>query len=239
MLLHRLLIVISLLALPLASRADIAIHTTRLVHQGSERMVSQRIWNQGDKPSLIQAWIDDGDREQPASARGLPFFATPPLFQLEPGLNRDVSVRLVDARALPTDREALYWLNILDLPASEKAADRLNIAYAVRWRIKLFHRPAGLAGTPAAAPAQLAWRRQEGEEGTRLLARNDSPYHVSLQSMSVDGKDIDLPVDNAVIRPYSEWSLPMAGPLRAGRTPLKMVWLDDTGKAQDLEAQID
>ncbi|KAG1544783.1 hypothetical protein G6F50_013828 [Rhizopus delemar] len=187
-----------LLALSFISRADIAIQATRLVHQGSERMVVQRIWNQGEVASMIQSWIDTGQGNDSPQADRLPFFVTPPLFQLEPGRNRDISVRLVDAASLPRDRESLYWLNILDLPASKKTADAMNISYAVRWRVKLFHRPAGLAGAAEAAPAQLAWRMQKGEAGVvQLRAQNDTPYHINLRELSVGDAEIELDPDSA------------------------------------------
>ncbi|WP_080357252.1 fimbrial biogenesis chaperone [Stenotrophomonas maltophilia] len=239
MLLHRALVVLGLLALSFTSRADIAIQATRLVHQGSDRMVVQRVWNQGDKPSMIQSWTDGGDINRSLEARGrLPFFVTPPLFQLEPGRNHDISVRLVDATALPADRESLYWLNILDLPASERAHDTMNIAYAVRWRVKLFHRPAGLQGTPDAAPAQLAWSMHDGGSGmTQLRARNDSPYHVSLRELSVADASIDLLPDSAVILPFSEWSIDMPESLapKEGMS-VSVVWLDDKAESHTLAA---
>ncbi|HFF3759471.1 molecular chaperone [Stenotrophomonas forensis] len=240
MLLHRVLAVLALLALPLASRADVAIQSTRLVHQGSERMVVQRIWNQGDKPSMIQTWIDKGDGDQSLQAGGrLPFFVTPPLFQLEPGRNRDISVRLVDAALLPGDRETLYWLNVLDLPATEKAADVMNIAYAVRWRVKLFHRPAGLAGVADAAPAQLAWRMQKGEaESAQLLAHNDTPYHVNLRELSVGDAQIELEPDSAVIAPFSEWTVQVPESAARQRAVVKVLWLDDKGEGQSLQANV-
>ncbi len=234
---YRLLAAAGLLALPLVSRADIAIQSTRLIHHAGERMVAQRVWNQGDAPSMIQAWIDSGNRDEPLEAGHLPFFVTPPLFQLEPGRNRDISVRLVDAKALPGDRESLYWLNVLDLPAAERAADTMNIAYAVRWRVKLFHRPGGLRGSPDEAASQLAWRLQNGGAATtHLRAHNSTPYHVSLRELSVEGAPLELLPDRAVIAPFSDWSIEL--PPGIGRRPVavNVVWLDDQAQEHTLEA---
>ncbi|MFV1845329.1 molecular chaperone [Stenotrophomonas maltophilia] len=240
MMFHRALVVLGLLALPFASRADIAIQATRLVHQGSDRMVVQRVWNQGDRPSMIQSWIDSGDSTQSLEAHGrLPFFVTPPLFQLEPGRNRDISVRLVDAAALPRDRETLYWLNVLDLPASENVHDTLNIAYAVRWRVKLFHRPAGLAGAADAAPAQLVWRIEMGEAGSaQLRTQNDTPYHINLRELSVGDAQIELEPDSALIAPFSDWTVQVPGPAARTGAVVKVLWLDDKGEGQSLQAKV-
>jgi len=239
MLLYRIVFAMGLLALSFISRADIAIQATRLVHQGSERMVVQRIWNQGEVASMIQSWIDTGQGNDSPQADRLPFFVTPPLFQLEPGRNRDISVRLVDAASLPRDRESLYWLNILDLPASKKTGDAMNISYAVRWRVKLFHRPAGLAGAAEAAPAQLAWRMQKGEAGVvQLRAQNDTPYHINLRELSVGDAEIELDPDSAVIAPFSEWTVGIPEPAARKGAVVKVLWLDDKGEGQSLQANV-
>lgn len=228
------LVAMILLAVPLACRADIAVHLTRLIHERDERMVVERIWNKGDKPSVIQAWIDDGDRTLSVNARP-PFFATPPLFPLEPGRNRDISVRLVDAASLPSDRESLYWLNVLDLPATPKGNADSNISYAVRWRIKLFHRPAGLQGSVAEAASALRWQFRRTPSGVSLVAHNDALYHVSLRSIEVGGRTIDLPADDAVIAPLGEWSVEVPMPANKANILLKGVWLDDEAEGHDFE----
>lgn len=231
----RIIGVLVLLMLPWVCRADIAVHVTRLIHQGDERMVVERIWNKGDRPSLIQAWIDEGDREQSVSGTRPPFFATPPLFQLEPGRNRDISVRLVDAASLPSDRESLYWLNILDLPATAKSDGSTDISYAVRWRIKLFHRPTGLSGSSADAVSGLRWAVRRSGDRVVLVAQNDAPYHVSLRELQLGGDALELPVTSAVIAPLAEWSMEIPAPKGPDGLRLKGVWLDDGAEGHDFE----
>jgi chaperone protein EcpD len=62
---------------------------------------------------------------------------------------------------VPQDRESVFWLNVLEIPP--KPVGKANhIQLTVRSRLKLFYRPAGLAGSPKAAVAQLRWRLVRG-----------------------------------------------------------------------------
>ena len=79
---------------------------------------------------------------------------------------------------LPTDRESVFWLNVLDVPPSPDNADSGDQNYlqvAFRSRLKLFYRPQGLKGVANDAPA-LRWTRT----GDRLRVENPSPFHVTL-----------------------------------------------------------
>ncbi len=57
------------------------------------------------------------------------------------------SWRLVfNGSRLPQDRESLFWFNLLDIPPEPKNGKTDNyLQLAIRSRIKLFYRPAGVA----------------------------------------------------------------------------------------------
>ncbi|MCC3264159.1 fimbria/pilus periplasmic chaperone, partial [Paenibacillus polymyxa] len=74
------------------------------------------------------------------------FIITPPLFKLSPTKNN--VLRIVNTSdALPQDRESVYWVNVKSIPARSEDAENKNVLQiAVRTRLKLFYRPAGLKG---------------------------------------------------------------------------------------------
>ena len=80
--------------------------------------------------------------------------------------------------ALPQDRESVFWLNILEVPAKAKDVNedqsKLNIAF--RTRIKLFYRPNDLPGTATQAMENLHW----SIKGNGVNVTNSSKYYVSL-----------------------------------------------------------
>ena len=61
---------------------------------------------------------------------------------------------------LPTDRESVFWLNILDvppMPVTKNADDANYMQLAIRSRMKLFYRPSGLPGSPFTAADKVTW----------------------------------------------------------------------------------
>lgn len=80
-----------------------------------------------------------------------------------------------------TDKESVFWLNVLEIPAKVAVADDQNILQmAFRSRIKVFHRPANLPGTPTAAIEAMQWKVvPDPKGGYALQAFNPTAFHVS------------------------------------------------------------
>ena len=90
---------------------------------------------------------------------------------------------------VPTDRESVYWLNVLDIPPkADAAADANVLQLAYRTRIKVFVRPAELPGKPEDAPAQLSWKiaAAPNGKGQALSVSNPTPYYVSFSEVDVE-----------------------------------------------------
>jgi len=173
-----------------ATLADIVISGTRVIYPQSAKDVTVKMENRGNKPLLVQTWLDDGrDTTNPQALR-LPFIVTPPVSRVDPAKGQTVRITYL-GQPLPTDRETLFWFNVLEVPPKAKAADEQSmLQLAFRTRIKLFYRPDGLQGDPAVAAGQLKWSQQN----STLTARNDSPYYVSLAKIdaSVGGKKVAI-----------------------------------------------
>lgn len=234
-------VVVTLATTVPAARADLRVGATRVVqHAADPAPASVRIRNIGTRPSLVQAWIDEGDAHGDAPIEQLrtAYIVTPPVFRLDEGHTRDVQVRAADTRALPADRESLLWINLLDLPTRSGKDAPLDIA--MRWRLKLFHRPAGLPGSAIDAPAQLQWRLQTKAGQTQLRADNPSPYYVSLAEVSLGTARVALEADRAQIPPRGSWvvDVPAAAAAAAGLPALRFVWLDDDGLDHEAQAEI-
>lgn len=228
-----------LLGIAFPAMADLTVAASRVVHQAGSSSTPVRIRNTGDAPVLIQSWVDGGEVDaQPAQLR-TPLVATPPLFRLNPGGRRDIYVRAAEPAGLPQDRESLLWLNILDVPA-RKADEAAVVEQAVRWRLKLFHRPEGLPGKPDAAIKSLQWTITRSEDGgMELRARNPSAYHVSLRTLAVGKRELAVSTADAVIPPYGEWKhLLDAGQLPLPPQPtLQITWIDGEGRHHPWSAQ--
>ncbi|VWD43949.1 MULTISPECIES: molecular chaperone [Burkholderia] len=178
---------IALLAGAGAAQASVVIGGTRVVYPEKEREVTVKLTNEGDRPSLVQAWIDDGNPSALPDDSKVPFMLTPPLFRLDP--KKGQSLRLIYTKEpLAQDKETLYWLNVLDVPpqaADDPDAPNL-LQLAFRSRIKLFFRPAALQGVADESAEKVTWNfAPKAGGGYALEASNPTPYHVTFTRLTV------------------------------------------------------
>ncbi|MBB1202745.1 molecular chaperone [Enterobacteriaceae bacterium 89] len=202
------------------------LNQTRLIVTDKAREVSFSVVNEGDTPVLMQLWSDrDTVLARPETIK-MPFVITPPVFRLEGQKSRAVRLQLLgDNRELPADRESLFWLNALEVPPKPQAKAGSNLLQmAFRTRIKLFYRPAAIAGaTSEGAVKQL--RATKTAQGLQL--ENPSPLHISLLSLTLaNGKTLTALPDDGMIAPFSHMEVhePYA-------EPSAVTWIDDYGVA--------
>lgn len=221
-----------------AARADIGVEHTRVVYKAGQSATNTRIWNKGQQTSLVQAWIDDGDDSAAPESLKVPFVVAPSVFRLEPGRSRDIVLRAIGGNSLPADRESVFWLNVLDVPARVPGAGGVSLDYAVRWRAKLFYRPSGLPGRADDAAGSLHWSiREEADGGLHLIAHNPTPFHVSLDAVVLAERKLRPSAGGNLVHPLGEWSMPLEPADHGAKrvTSLQATWLDDAGKPHSRE----
>lgn len=124
--------------------ASMVIDGTRIIFPATKR--DRRPGHQyGETPSLTQVWVDDGRVQNQPEKDAAPFIVLPPIVRIEPGKGQSWRTVFNGSR-LPQDRESLFWFNLLDIPPEPKNGKTDNyLQLAIRSRIKLFYRPAGVA----------------------------------------------------------------------------------------------
>jgi chaperone protein EcpD len=170
-----------------SSLASVVISGTRVIYPSDAKEVSVKLNNVGPSPVLIQSWIDTGDVTAKPAAIQVPFVLTPPMNRVEPSKGQTLRISYTGG-ALPMDRESVFWLNVLEVPAKKVAKAEENLLQmAFRSRIKLFYRPVGLVGNANDAVKAVTW----SAKGNSLQAINPTPYHVSFASIKVNGKTVE------------------------------------------------
>ena len=201
-------LLIACVAFP-AAQANVLVGGTRVILPAKEGEVTVRLTNDNDRPALVQAWIDRGDAKATPDTVDTPFLVTPPMFRMEPG--RDQSLRILYTKEpLPADRESLFWLNVLEVPpkpADMEAASTNYLQLALRSRLKLFYRPQNLAGDPATAPEQLAFRAGAAGE---LVVSNPTPYYITLYKLTVAEGGRTFEAETGMVEPMGELRLRVA-----------------------------
>jgi chaperone protein EcpD len=186
--------------------ASVVINSTRIVYPQNDKEITVRLESKSPAPVLVQAWLDDGDRDSTPALAGMPFVATPPILRMDPGKQQVVRVAYT-GETLPSTQESLFWFNLLEVPSQSPGASRSNqLQLAFRSRIKLFFRPPGLPYGVEAAPGKLEWRSLATEHGQALEVYNPTPYHVTFDQVDLQvagqrhtRKPAALEVENMVI----------------------------------------
>lgn len=183
--------------------AGIVITGTRVIYPATEREVMVKIDNRGNKPVLAQSWVDDGDLDASPETARAPFTLTPPINRINAGKGQTLRL-MYTGESLPTDKESVFWLNVLEVPPQSKNKQN-QLEMAFRSRIKIFYRPAGLAGNANQAGQSVTWKKVNGGvEGT-----NPTPYYVSLANIAED-KEGKQPVSKGgMIAPGGKTVFPM------------------------------
>lgn len=218
----------------LPAPASVIVNGTRVIYNGGEREVAVRLTNTGTLPVLVQSWTDNGDMNAPPDSIRTPFTLTPPVNRINADKSQTLRINYTGSPALAQDRESVYWLNVLEVPARKKNEKDNRLQVAFRTRIKLFFRPAALADRAKAneAAKHLTW----SVAGSTLTATNASPYFVSLVSVSVKGAGKRGSIEGEMVPPkgYQTFTLP-AGVRAGGGTALTCEYLNDWGALRQID----
>jgi chaperone protein EcpD len=212
--------------------AGIALDSTRLVYLSTAKSVDLTLSNMLPGASRYLAWVDDGDPATLPENASADFFVFPASGMLLQGRKQTVRLMFNGAKR-PTDREAVYFLNVLELP--QKATPKEGqgaIAIANRTRIKIFMRPADLTADPADSAKKLVWEAQAASDAPVFRAKNASPYFVSMRSVKLmqGGTELtDLGI--SMVPPWGELEFRVDSQRAdwAGATAVKYVYVNDYG----------
>ena len=205
--------------------AGIVMTGTRVIYPAEAREKSVQLRNADARPYIVQMQTDSGT---PGDARTADdFIITPPIFRMEPHSGQSVRLRYV-GKALPQDRESLFYLSFTQLPAvkaDEQGGNQLILA--VTNRVKVFWRPRGLSAGADAVAQGLTFSLSGGN----VRVSNPSGLFATVRraSLVVNGREVRL-AESVMVAPKSaaEWrpSAPVSS-LRGAR--LRLVLVNDYG----------
>ncbi|HBO7420752.1 MULTISPECIES: fimbrial biogenesis chaperone [Pseudomonas aeruginosa group] len=195
--------------------AGITLGGTRVVIQAPAKEASILVKNQAAEDIMIQSWMEP---ESGSGIQDVPFAITPPLSRL--GANKQQNLRILfQGQGLPSDRESVFRLSVQEIPQKAKGENTLQIA--LRQRIKVFYRPAGLPAVED-APKNLKWRlvRQDGK--ALLEVTNDSPFHISFVAVKLKSGSKSYEAMADMIAPKSSQKLVLKDAVPSAATGLSV-----------------
>lgn len=207
------------------AHAGISLSSTRLIYDGTRQEVSIIVRNT-DADVLVQAWLETDTENDTGD---LPFAITPTLSKLAPRQQQLLRIMYAGTSDLPLDQESLFWLNAQEIPAASEQQDTLQ--FAVLHRIKMFFRPANLAGAPNDAPTTLEWTVESQEGKPVMVVHNPSAYYVTLVPIAPEQAVSQETLSNTVmIAPGTRVALAPSDPTQK-KDAMKLVFnsLNDYG----------
>ncbi len=207
--------------------ASISLNATRIVFDGDHKEANITVRN-GNQDVLIQSWVDMND----SSGSRAPFAVTPPLARVFAKEQQLLRI-LYEGTGMPTDRESVVWLNVQEIPKASETENTLQLA--IRQRIKIFYRPAGLTGSALQAPAQLEWSLVKHGAQTLLRVKNPTLYHVSMADVKVQAQ---LASDSTMVAPGEEKQFPLKAAPAPGPVQLTFSSINDYGAQNHYSAAL-
>lgn len=218
---------ISLLALLCSFNSyanNIIVNGTRFIYPESVSEITVHMTNTGKTPSLAQVWLDEGDSQALPEAINTPFIISPPIVRVDGGNGQSIRIKKV-ADHIITDRESLWWLNILDIPSVDKTKVVGNsgvLSLVIRSRFKFFLRPEGL-GERAGAENKL--KLQLNHRGLTLI--NPTPFFLTVSDIRTLS-DKGILEDSVMIDPKSNKEVQIKYKVNEGE-PLLLQTVNDYG----------
>ncbi|MFC0308374.1 fimbria/pilus periplasmic chaperone [Gallibacterium trehalosifermentans] len=223
-----------------ASQASIVITGTRVIYPSTQKNVNVQLTNAGDRPSLMQTWIDDGDANASPEQIKTPFLITPPISRIDAKKGQSLRITYT-GEPLPQDRESIFYLNVLDIPPKPKMNAEENQNYlqiAIRSRIKLFFRPEKLAMLSHEAYDKVRWSVKQEQGKSVIEVDNPTPYFITYNRISVkQGSKVVEAKNSDMVAPYSKAHYVLSSAM-SNKGEVNWIVVNDYGALQTGSSQL-
>ncbi|WP_337262260.1 MULTISPECIES: fimbrial biogenesis chaperone [unclassified Serratia (in: enterobacteria)] len=169
---------------------NIIVNGTRFIFPSNEKEITIQLNNTADRPAVAQVWLDRGDARETPDNISVPFIIIPPISRVDGKSGQTLRVRLPNRNGMLSDREQLWWLNLLEIPPTPTSAQmhgNNTLQLAIRSRFKFIYRPTGL-GDRDAAPELLVLSKQ----GEDLAINNPTPFYITITRILQAGNKLLL-----------------------------------------------
>lgn len=208
-----------------SASASVIMTGTRVIFTSgiTEKVVQFK--NPDPQPFVVQLKITNENNEPDNNA---PFTLVPPVFRMEPDSGHSVRLIANGAKALPQDKESIFYLNFTQLPAQKASQQNDNqLVVAVTSRVKIFYRPATLTGSAGDASKSLKFSLQEGN----VIVNNPTGFYITVrQADLITGKTAISLAKSVMIPPKSsvQWHAAKKITTLNGAS-LKLILVNDYG----------
>lgn len=203
----RMTVLFTLLLLSQTAQSAFVLNSTRYIYTEANNSIPIEVSNKSERKygGQVSVYLDGTESDQITTETPV-VLPSPPVFKSGPNSKQRINLRMINKEALPTDRESLFWLNVLEIPMSTRAsgASGNSIALAMNIKVKLLYRPDAISEQRQDAESQIFYRASDN----KLTIVNKSPFYFAISQLEIDGKSI-YPTDEVTrsnlqkLSPYS------------------------------------
>lgn len=168
-----------------ANANNIIVNGTRFIYPGNEKEITVQLSNTAERPALAQAWLDNGNPDATPDTITTPFIISPPISRVDAKSGQTLRIKLGSRVGLSTNKETLWWLNILEIPPVVKGPRNEGdnvLQLAIRSRFKFIYRPSGLGNRDTAAESISI-----STIGNKIKIKNPTPFYLTVSKISREG----------------------------------------------------
>ncbi|TCW20768.1 fimbria/pilus periplasmic chaperone [Vibrio crassostreae] len=159
--------------------AALTLDATRYIYEEGEGFISAMTHNPSKEEYGAQVWLDNIVESDTRPS----FIATPSFFRIKDESQQVFRILKVSDH-MPDDKESIYWMNLQEIPPAREGS---GLSMAIRTKVKLIYRPAGLLEGRGGAERGLSVEYVPG--GKNLV--NTTPYIFAIGTVFDEG-------DNAI-----------------------------------------
>ncbi|WP_207883999.1 molecular chaperone [Pseudomonas sp. 30_B] len=222
------------------AQASVVITGTRVIYPGDAREKTVQMTNDDAFPNVVQAWVDVNDPASTPDTAKAPFLVNPAVSRMAPGSGQTLRI-LYTGSGLPQDRESLFHLNVLQIPPRNAAkAGQNQMLLMLRNRLKLFYRPAQIAGSPDQLPQKLHFSLVRNGNAWRVEVKNPTGYYASFSGATLSVGERQWKLQASMVPPMgqAQWSALSPSALPAGQARLNAQLINDYGARLELRHEL-
>ncbi len=108
--------------------ARVTLPGSRVIYPAAAGEKKLQFTNGDNVLALIQVWLDSGNKDSTPDNADAPFIATPQIFRVSPHSGQRVRL-MFTGKNLPDDRDLLFYLNFLQVPAIKENDNDKGLAH--------------------------------------------------------------------------------------------------------------
>lgn len=185
----RMTVLLTLLLFSQTAQSAFVLNSTRYIYTEANNSIPIEVSNRSDRKygGQVTVYLDGTDPDKVTTETPV-VLPSPPVFKSGPKSKQRINLRMINKEALPRDRESLFWLNVLEIPMSDRAsgASGNSIALAMNIKVKLLYRPDSISEKRQGAESKIVYRASD----SKLTLVNKSPFYFAISQLEIGGKSV-------------------------------------------------